>query len=78
MLWPVESIVDGTWGSGAPPPEYVMHVLMHEFKQSPQQIRDEWSPYEIMFNYDFLCIKSANEADQIATARRKADRQRGA
>lgn len=53
VLWPAESIIDGTWASGAPPKEFFDFMLMREFKWSWRQLQ-ETPLYVQMFCWDFL------------------------
>lgn len=53
MLWPAESIIDGTWASGAPPKEFFDFILMREFKWTWQELSDT-PMYVQMYCWDFL------------------------
>ena len=71
MIWPAESIYDGTWSSGPPPDELVDFELMQEFGWTWQQLQDT-PAYVRSFTWDFLAAKRA--AQNAAAKRQGASR----
>ncbi|MGW1071588.1 hypothetical protein [Streptomyces sp. NPDC002537] len=76
MLLPVESILDGTWASGSPPPEWADFILMRrmrwtwgDLQQTPLYVR--------RYCLDFLGLISEQEERENERARREADRRMG-
>lgn len=63
----MESIVDGTWGGGPPPVEYIAFTLMRGMRWSSDQFHATPS-YEQRFCYDFLRIIGDHEAEQARKA----------
>lgn len=70
----VESIVDGTWGSGAPPAEWVDFCLMHKMRWTYEELRAT-PPYVVRYVYDFLAVIGEYEAEESEKAARDSKRQ---
>ncbi|MFD0405622.1 hypothetical protein [Kitasatospora sp. NPDC127116] len=66
MLWPAESIYDGTWSSGPPPDEVVDFEVMREMGWSWQELQGApW--YVRRYTWDLLLIR--RQAEQQAQER---------
>lgn len=72
MLWPVESIIDGTWASGEPPPEFVDYLLMKHMGWSWKALQTT-PPYVKRFCFDIAQAEFEHEAEEVDAARRKAE-----
>ncbi len=64
-------MVDGTWGGAAPPQETIVFTLCREFKTSPERLREEWSPYEQRFFWDYLQEVWNQEKAEVEKAKSK-------
>ncbi len=70
MLWPAESIYDGTWGSGAGPPELADYEIMREMGWSWADL--EATPaYVRRYCSDFTAIRRRIEAEAIERERHR-------
>ncbi len=74
MLTAVESIIDGTWGSGAPPREFIDFFLMYEMRWSWDELRAT-PEYVQRFCYDFRQAAMAYEAEPLEKAKQSNERQ---
>lgn len=65
------SIVDGTWGSGAPPREIVDFVLMEAMHWTWRELQD--TPlYVRRYCWDILQLRWEHESDEMERQRRQA------
>ena len=67
MLWPAESIFEGTWASGPAPDELVDFELMHEFGWTWDELQNT-PAYMRAVTWDLLNAKrhAQNEANRRA------------
>ncbi|HEY6021603.1 MAG TPA: hypothetical protein VIY48_17570 [Candidatus Paceibacterota bacterium] len=56
------------------PLEMMVFTLCREMKCSPRVLREEYSPYEIRFFWDFLQEVWQHEKDEVEDAKRKQNR----
>lgn len=75
VLSSVESIIEGTWRSGAPPPEFVDFFLMFEMGWSWRELQVT-PPYVRRYCFDFRQAIMTHEAEQAEKAKADAERQR--
>jgi hypothetical protein len=70
VIWPAESIYDGTWASGPAPPELIDFEIMHEMGWSWEQL--EATPvYVRQFTWDLMMVR--REAERAATEKAKRE-----
>jgi hypothetical protein len=62
VLWPAESIYDGTWASGPWPPELADYELMREMRWSWDDLR-KTPLYVRRYCADFTSIRRRIEAE---------------
>ncbi|RLU81133.1 hypothetical protein CTZ27_33380 [Streptomyces griseocarneus] len=76
MLLPVESILDGTWASGAAPAEWADFLLMYRMRWSWAEVQA--TPlYVRRYALDFLGLIAEQEERENERARRDTDRRMG-
>lgn len=73
VLWPVESIIEGTWGSGQPPKEFYDFLLMREMHWSWDQL-NETPPYVQRYSFDFIQAIFEQERSDADKANRGSNR----
>jgi hypothetical protein len=67
VLWPAESIYDGTWASGPPPPELVDFEVMREMSWSWDQL--EATPlYVRQYTWDLILTRRRVQQERQAQA----------
>lgn len=71
MLWPAESIYEGTWLSGPPPQELVDFELMREMGWTWQELQ-QTPAYVRRYCGDLLAARREAEAKAIEREQRKA------
>lgn len=72
MLWPAESIIEGTWGSGQPPQEFIDWFLMRHMRWSWDELQA--TPHYVQrYAFDFLQAQFRHESDQMDAANRRAE-----
>jgi hypothetical protein len=73
VLLPVESIVDGTWGSGAPPAEFIDFQLMREMKWTYDELKAV-PVYVQRYCWDFLQTVWSYEAAEAEKSSQQSKR----
>lgn len=69
----VESILDGTWASGAPPEEWIDYQLMKHMGWSWNDLQS--TPlYVRRYCWDIACAQAAQEQAEIERAERRSGR----
>ncbi|RLU78174.1 hypothetical protein CTZ27_37710 [Streptomyces griseocarneus] len=76
VLLPVESILDGTWGSGTAPAEWADFLLMRRMHWSWDELQ-QTPAYVRRYALDFLGLIAQQEHRAQDQARREADRRMG-
>lgn len=74
MVAPAESIYEGTWGSGAPPEEFVDFEIMHEMHWGWSQLRE--CPLYVKA-YVWAMINARRQAEHDANEKARAEARRG-
>lgn len=74
VVAPAESIYEGTWGSGAPPPEFVDFEIMHEMHWDFQQLQA--CPAYVKA-YVWELINARRRAEHDANERARSESRRG-
>lgn len=73
VLWPAESVYDGTWSSGPPPEELTDFEVMREMGWTWQELQD--TPlYVRRYVWDLILTRRQAEHDAQERANRRADR----
>lgn len=70
---PVESLIEGTWSSGAPPAEWADFILMKRMKWSWGDLQAT-PMYVRRYTLDFLNALAEHERDEHDRAKREANR----
>ncbi|MEE6264870.1 hypothetical protein [Streptomyces noursei] len=69
----MESILDGTWGSGNPPAEWADFILMHRMRWTWDELQTT-PVYVRRYTLDFLGLIAEQEQEQNDRAQREANR----
>lgn len=77
MLWAAESIYEGTWGSGPPPPELVDFELMRYMRWSWRDL-DETPEYVRRYCWDLMQARLSAERDAHDKSMREQELKREA
>jgi hypothetical protein len=60
VLWPAESVYEGTWSSGPPPDEVIDFEVMREMGWTWTELQDTpW--YVRRFTWDLICARRQAE-----------------
>lgn len=65
------SAIDGTWRGENAPYELFVWTLCKEMRCSPKTLREEFSPYEQKFFWDFFQEMWQHERDEVESAKGK-------
>lgn len=73
VLWPAESMYEGTWSSGPPPDELIDFEVMREMGWTWQELQDTpW--YVRRYTWDLLAARRQAEHDANERASQEAKR----
>jgi len=72
VLWPAESVYDGTWSSGPAPEELVDFEVMREMGWSWRELQEDTPLYVRRYVWDFLLIRRQAEHDAQERANRRS------
>lgn len=73
MLWPAESIYEGTWASGPPPMELADFELMYHMHWSWGEL-ESTPPYVKRYTWDLLQARLTAEREATERETRKHER----